>query len=59
LSKDKYKVKNRSEYNEGLKQRGSLSILIKKEIVERWKYRGEKTLPARKLENHQTEVRVA
>jgi IS5 family transposase len=41
MSKDKYKVQNWSEYNEGLKQRGSLRIWIKTEIVEQWKYQGE------------------
>src|SRR3982751_5133074 len=41
MSKDKYKVKNWSEYNEGLKQRGSLRIWINTEIVQQWKYQGE------------------
>lgn len=42
MSKDKYKVRNWKQYNEGLKQRGSLQLWIKTEIVEQWKYQGDK-----------------
>lgn len=42
MSKDKYKVTNWRQYNEGLKQRGSLRLWIKTEIVEQWKYQGDK-----------------
>jgi Transposase DDE domain len=42
MSKDKYKVTNWKQYNEGLKQRGSLRLWIKTEIVEQWKYQGDK-----------------
>ena len=42
MSKDKYKVINWSEYNEGLKQRGSLRLWIKTDIAEGWQYQGDK-----------------
>ena len=42
MSKDKYKVTNWKQYNEGLKQRGSLRLWIKTEIVQQWKYQGNK-----------------
>jgi hypothetical protein len=42
MSKDKYKVKNWSEYNEGLKHRGSLCLWIEAGIAEQWRYKGEK-----------------
>lgn len=42
MSKDKYKVHNWSEYNEGLKQRGAITIWIHKDVVEQWRYQGEK-----------------
>ncbi len=34
--KQKYRVKNWSEYNEGLKQRGSLTFWITDEVIEQW-----------------------
>jgi hypothetical protein len=40
MSKDKYKVTNWKEYNEGLKKRGSLRLWIKADIAEQWKYKG-------------------
>jgi len=36
LSKDKYKVTNWSSYNEGLKQRGSLTLWIDSDITSHW-----------------------
>jgi hypothetical protein len=42
MSKDKYKVINWKEYNEGLKKRGSLRLWIKADIAEQWKYKGTK-----------------
>lgn len=42
MSKDKYKVVNWSDYNEGLKQRGSLRLWIKSDIAQQWKYQGDK-----------------
>ena len=37
-----YKIKNWSEYNQGLKQRGSLEIWIGQDIQSQWYYQGEK-----------------
>ncbi len=34
--KQEYRVKNWSEYNEGLKQRGSLTFWITEEVIEQW-----------------------
>ena len=41
ISKDSYKVKNWASYNEGLKQRGSLTLWIDCDIVDKWKYSGQ------------------
>jgi hypothetical protein len=41
LSKDKYKVLNWRSYNEGLKQRGCITIWISKEILSQWWQRGK------------------
>ena len=41
MSKDSYKVKNWASYNEGLKQRGSLTLWIDCDIVDKWKYSGQ------------------
>ena len=41
MSKDSYKVKNWASYNEGLKQRGSLTLWIDSDIVDKWKYSGQ------------------
>ncbi len=41
MSKDKYKVRNWKEYNEGLKQRGSLTLWLPPDLVEQWKYTGK------------------
>jgi IS5 family transposase len=38
MSKDKYKVRNWQQYNEGLKQRGSLNLWISADIVLQWKH---------------------
>ena len=42
--KNKYKVKNWPEYNQTLKQRGSLTIWISREALKKWNYQG----PARR-----------
>jgi IS5 family transposase len=39
VSKDKYKVRNWQQYNEGLKQRGSLNLWVNADIIELWKHR--------------------
>jgi hypothetical protein len=41
MSKDKYKVRNWSEYNEGLKQRGALTLWISEEALKEWRYSGK------------------
>lgn len=38
LSKDKYKVKNWRSYNEGLKNRGSLTVWIEEGVANGWKH---------------------
>lgn len=40
MGKDKYKVTNWQQYNEGLKQRGSINIWLQKDVVQRWRYAG-------------------
>ena len=42
MSKDKYKVHNWREYNEGLKQRGAIRVWISEEVLQQWRYQGEK-----------------
>lgn len=45
LSRNKsgqYKVKNWSQYNRSLKNRGSITLWLSEEIKEQWYYRGEK-----------------
>ena len=42
MSKDKYKVTNWKEYNEGLKKRGSLRLWIHNDVAEKWKHTGTK-----------------
>lgn len=39
MSKDKYKALNWRSYNEGLKQRGSITIWIGKEVLSQWRER--------------------
>ena len=41
MSKDKYKVTNWSSYNEGLKQRGSLTLWVDAGIASDWKQESE------------------
>lgn len=36
MSKDRYKVKNWSSYNEGLKHRGSLTLWVNKDVINQW-----------------------
>jgi Transposase DDE domain len=40
--KDKYKVKNWSEYNSGLVKRGSLTLWLSKDVIRSWHYSGTK-----------------
>ena len=42
MSKDKHKLTNWKEYNDGLKQRGSLNLWIKTEVIQQWKHQSEK-----------------
>lgn len=42
-TKSTYKVENWSEYNQKLKKRGSLTIFIEKDSLEKWQYSGKKT----------------
>lgn len=42
MSKGKYKVCNWSAYNQGLKQRGAITIWIDKGLLEQWRYQGAK-----------------
>jgi hypothetical protein len=42
MSKDKYKVRNWRAYNEGLKQRGSITLWISEEALQQWRYQGER-----------------
>jgi hypothetical protein len=57
LSKDKYKVTNWSAYNEGLKQRGSLTLWFDADIAAHWnqecenKRRGQKIYSALAIES--------
>lgn len=41
MSKDKYKVQNWHQYNEGLKQRGAITVWINEAVLQQWRYRGE------------------
>jgi hypothetical protein len=41
-SKDKYKILNWKEYNESLRQRGSINIWISQEALSSWNYEGPK-----------------
>lgn len=42
MSKDKYKVRNWSKYSQGLKQRGSITVWVTADLIEQWKYQGER-----------------
>jgi hypothetical protein len=42
MSKDKYKVQNWRGYNEGLKQRGAITVWLNEDVLEQWRYQGEK-----------------
>lgn len=42
MSKDKYKVRNWHQYNKGLKHRGAITVWVSKEVLEGWRYQGEK-----------------
>lgn len=41
MSKDTYRVNNWSQYNEGLKKRGSITLWISEEALREWRYQGE------------------
>lgn len=49
MSKDKYKVINWASYNEGLKQRGSLTLWIDADIASDWRQVSEKKRGGQKL----------
>lgn len=40
MGKDTHRVRNWRQYNEGLKQRGALTLWISKEAIEQWRYQG-------------------
>ncbi len=42
MGKDKHKVRNWSAYNEGLRQRGSITLWISEEAVAQWCYQGKR-----------------
>lgn len=42
MSKFTYKVRNWSQYNEGLKKRGGITLWISEEAIEQWCYQGER-----------------
>lgn len=42
MGKDKHKVRNWRAYNEGLKQRGALTLWISEEALREWRYQGER-----------------
>ncbi len=41
MRKDKYKVTNWSSYNNGLKNRGSIKLWMRKELIDQWKWEGK------------------
>ena len=41
MSKDKYKVTNWSDYNNGLKKRGSINLWVCSNLSEQWSWQGE------------------
>lgn len=49
MSKGKYKIRNWSVYNQGLKQRGSLTVWIPEEVVEHWLYEGSRKRGGKRL----------
>ena len=42
MGKDKHKVRNWREYNEGLKRRGALTLWISEAGLQQWRYTGER-----------------
>lgn len=42
MGKDKYKVCNWPAYNQGLKQRGAITVWVSEEALKQWRHRGEK-----------------
>jgi IS5 family transposase len=48
MSKDKYKVRNWQDYNEGLKGRGSLFLWVQADIADQWKHKGQSHRGAQK-----------
>lgn len=49
MSKGTYKIQNWSRYNQGLKQRGSLTIWISKETLKHWHYQGRQKRGGKRL----------
>ena len=41
MSIDKYKVTNWSSYNNGLKNRGSITLWLNSELTDQWNWRGK------------------
>jgi hypothetical protein len=42
-SKEKYRLSNWPAYNEGLKQRGSLTLWLSEDLAQQWYYQGQQT----------------
>ena len=42
MSKDKYKVRNWGQYNEGLKKRGAITLWISEDATQAWRYQGKR-----------------
>lgn len=40
MGKDTHRVRNWSQYNEGLKKRGALTLWISEDAIQQWRYRG-------------------
>src|SRR5215210_3628444 len=49
MSKDKYRVRNWSQYSEGLKQRGAITVWIDEEVLQKWRYQGERKRGGQKV----------
>jgi hypothetical protein len=39
MSKDKYKIRNWSDYNKSLEERGKINIWIPEDLVNQWQYK--------------------
>jgi hypothetical protein len=49
MSNDKDKVQNWRQYNEGLKQRGGVTVWINDDVLQQWRYRGHKKKGGQKV----------